>query len=271
MLEAHISPSARNGGGRIGTRAAALLALDPELGADLSGERLATARSVLRARTVSIRRGVWPGVGDGSIGRPNVGLLVVEGVVAREVVLENTVSTELLGAGDVIRPWSGEGEPHLLDHRIRWQVLTDARLALLGQAFAAAVAHFPEVNAVLIDRMCMRADRLATMRAISDLNAVDRRLLALFWHLAERWGRVTPEGVVIPLTLSHRLLGELVGARRPTVTVAIRVLERDGSLRRRSDATWLLTGERAGTPAETVRRVVSHRRRLFPTEATGSS
>ena len=58
-------------------------------------------------------------------------------------------------------------------------------------------------------------------QAISQLVRVDRRLLALFWHLAERWGRVTGDGVLVPLTLSHRMLSQLVGARRPTVSTAL--------------------------------------------------
>jgi CRP/FNR family cyclic AMP-dependent transcriptional regulator len=241
-----------------------LFDLDPELAADLGGERLSAARTELQVRVVPIGRGQWTQAQERPIGRENFGLLMVDGVVAREVVLEDTVSTELIGPGDVIRPWSGREQPHLLDQQVRWQVLADAHVALLGRAFAGAVTRYPEINTALTDRLCQRAQRLATLRAISSVNLVDRRLLALFWHLAERWGRVTSDGVVVPLALSHRLLGELVGARRPTVTVAIGALEREGRLLRRSDATWLLTGEPAGTPAETVRRVIAHRRRLIP-------
>jgi CRP/FNR family cyclic AMP-dependent transcriptional regulator len=69
---------------------------------------------------------------------------------------------------------------------------------------------------------------------------VDRRLLTLFWHLAERWGRVGTDGVVVPLALTHRMLGLLVGARRPTVSSALR--ERD-ELVRGLDGSWLLRGE----------------------------
>jgi CRP/FNR family transcriptional regulator, cyclic AMP receptor protein len=68
--------------------------------------------------------------------------------------------------------------------------------------------------------------------------------------------------VVVPLTLSHRLLAELIGARRPTVTTALRTLERDGKLVRRDDATWLLTSDAPGAPAKAALRVVSHRRKL---------
>ena len=120
---------------------------------------------------------------------------------------------------------------------------------------------------MLLDRACARAHRLAMLQAISHLNSVDRRLLALFWHLAERWGRVTPDGIVVPLTLSHRLLAEIVGARRPTVTVGIAALERRGKLLRLDDASWLLLGEPPGAPADGARRVVPHRRRLLATRA----
>jgi hypothetical protein len=46
------------------------------------------------------------------------------------------------------------------------------------------------VTAALFDRLSERSMRLATTQAISQLTRVDRRLKALFWHLAERWGRV---------------------------------------------------------------------------------
>ena len=96
---------------------------------------------------------------------------------------------------------------------------------------------------MLVDRLSERAQRLAITQAISQLNRVDERLKALFWHLAERWGRVAREGVVVPLVLSHRLIGELIGARRPTVSTALTELAREEQLVRRADGTWLLTGE----------------------------
>jgi hypothetical protein len=221
------------------------------------------ARAALQVRVVALARGEWAGGELASISPDNVGLLLLDGVVAREVVLQDTISTELLGPRDLIRPWAGDGQPQLLNQETRWHVLANARLAILGRAVGHALPRFPEVNAVLIDRACARAHRLATAQAISHLNSVDRRLVALLWHLAERWGRVTPEGVVVPLTLSHRLLGELVGARRPTVSTALGGLEHEGTLRRRPDGTWLLLGEPPGAPMAQVRRVVSHRRRLL--------
>jgi len=154
----------------------------------------------------------------------------------------------------------------LLRYAVRWNVLARSRIALLDRRFAAQVASFPEVNAAVVDRVNERALRLAVTQAISQLNRVDRRLLALFWHLAERWGRMTPEGVALPMTLSHRMLGQLVGARRPTVSTALSQLVSEGEIRRRDDGTWLLTGSPVGLPAPEVERVVPMRRRLLPAE-----
>ncbi len=50
-------------------------------------------------------------------------------------------------------------------------------------------------------------------------------------------------GVVIPLRLSHQLIGQLVGAQRPTVTLALGKLGQRGDLERREDGTWFLSTE----------------------------
>ena len=90
---------------------------------------------------------------------------------------------------------------------------------------------------------------LATTQAISQLTRVDRRLKALFWHLAERWGRVLPDGIAVPLPLSHQRLADLVGAHRPAVTSAMGELTRKGSISRREDRVWILHG----SPPEALR------------------
>jgi CRP-like cAMP-binding protein len=82
---------------------------------------------------------------------------------------------------------------------------------------------------------------LEAIRAIGQLTGVDRRLLALFRLLAARQGRETSDGIAVPVALPHRLLTELVGVRRPTVTTALRQLAETGRLRRLDDGTWLLT------------------------------
>lgn len=245
---------------------AALLDLDPDLGQLLEGERFAAAQRDLQVAVHAVDPGPWEAVRLTGASPGHLGLLVVDGVLAREVLVSDTVSTELLGPGDVLRPWQLHGGSSLLRHSIRWNVLTRSRIALLDRRFAAQLATYPEVNAAVIDRVSERALRLAVTQAISQLNRVDRRLLALFWHLAERWGRMTPEGVALPMTLSHRMLGQLIGARRPTVSTALGELAREGAVVRRDDGTWMLTGAPVGLPEREVERVVPMRRRLLPAE-----
>ena len=68
----------------------------------------------------------------------------------------------------------------------------------------------------------------------------------MLWHLAERWGRVSRNGVILPLRFSHEFLAKLVGVRRPSVTSAISRLRHEGIVERRPDGSWLLHGPPAG-------------------------
>jgi CRP/FNR family transcriptional regulator, cyclic AMP receptor protein len=243
-----------------------LLELDPDLGQLLDAERFAAARDELSVAVLPLQSGEWNVDKLAGASPEHIGLLVIDGIISREVLVWDTVSTELLGPGDVIRPWRINDGDSLLRHVVRWSALTRAHVALLDRRLVARMLRYPEVNAVIIDRVVERALRLSLTQAISQLNRVDRRLQALFWHLAERWGRMTPEGVVIPLTLSHRLLGQLVGARRPTVSTALSQLARERALLRREDGTWLLKGAPVGVPEPEVEKVIPMRRRLVPQE-----
>jgi len=246
-----------------------LLELDPDLGRLLTPDRARQAAAELGVRVTRVSRGLWDAERLSHAHPEHVGLLMLDGVLAREVLIADTVSTELLGAGDVVRPWHDGGEARLLIHEVRWTVLADVRLAVLDRRFASRLARFPEVNAMLIERLTDRAQRVAVSQAISQLTGVDRRLLALFWHLAERWGRMTAHGVAVPMALSHRVLAQLVGARRPTVSTALADLAERGELTRRDDGTWLLAGEPIGVPTPEVERVILHRRRLLRPESPG--
>ena len=76
--------------------------------------------------------------------------------------------------------------------------------------------------------------------AIAHHPRVDARLLHLLWQLADRWGRVTPQGVSIPLRLTHELLADLVAAQRPSVTLSLQQLERQGEITREGGRLMLI-------------------------------
>ena len=232
-----------------------LLDADPDLGALLDGARRERAGRELVVRSHRLPVGPWDVSRLAGATADHIGLLVISGILSRELLLADHVSAELLGPGDVVRPWQSSGRATLLPAEAVWTVLSPLTVeavwtvlspltvALLDRRFAIATARYPEVVAVLFDRVGKRALRLGTLQAISQLTRVDRRLHALFWHLAERWGRVSGDGVIVPLALTHRILGQLVGARRPTVSTALAELAERGELVRRDDGSWLLGGE----------------------------
>ena len=221
-----------------------LIDVDPELFEGLNG---ATPRSGVHDLTVDVVRvpaGAWRVEGDRSDER--LGMLVLDGLIARTVEAAGQRRAELVGPGDLIRPWdTGDDELARLRVDVGWTVLEPARLAALDEAFARAVCGAPDVVSELLVRAIRRSQRMAVQMAIGDTRRVDERLLALFAHLGDRWGRVTPDGIHVPVRLTHELIALLIGAQRPTVTTGLGELRRQGRLVKRPDRTWLLP---RGTP-----------------------
>jgi CRP/FNR family cyclic AMP-dependent transcriptional regulator len=219
-----------------------LLDLDPDLARDLDPRRAREAAQRLYARAFDIPRGPWAPSPTLLQGTRPIGLLVLEGLLVREASVADHPSAELLGPGDVLRAWDDDDNEELLPRTIEWTALTATRVAIVDHAFAVRAAQWPEVFAALLDRTARRAERLVVMQAIAHLTRVDDRLLALMWCLAERWGRVRPDGVLVSLRLSHRTLAAMIGARRPSVTTALGQLIARREIERRDDGEWMLLG-----------------------------
>ena len=94
---------------------------------------------------------------------------------------------------------------------VGWEILVPTRLAIIDRQVTTLIGRVPELNTAFVSRTVRRSRWLALHLAIRCLRRIDVRLLALFWHLADRWGRVTPQGVVVPLAFTHELLARLVG------------------------------------------------------------
>jgi hypothetical protein len=178
-------------------------------------------------------------------------VLLVSGIVVRTTMLEEGSASELLGAGALLwPPGSGRQEqPGLPGYHVRLEALAPSRAGFVGAGLLAELAGRPElVGALLADRGRLDAERGA-LHAICQMPGVDRRLLALFRLLAARHGQPVENGILLPVAVPQRLLADLVGARRPIVTEALRDLRRRGELLRLADGTWLLQQRRP-----TVRR-----------------
>jgi hypothetical protein len=239
-----------------------LIELDGELGELLSPERRQLALRHLLVERHTLARGPFA-VPDRDA---SCGLVLLDGLVMRETLVSDSVSAELLGPGDVLRP-SFRDPARLLQGQTRHHALDAASVCPLT---ARHLTAFPEVTAVVARRLMDQEHRVAVEKAIAQLNGVDRRLLALFWNLAERWGHVTPDGIAVPLVLPHRVIAQLVGARRPTVTTMLHRLAGEGRLQRRADGSWLLTGEPVGEPRGETARIVRTRRRTGTPTAVGA-
>ncbi|MFL5864215.1 MAG: Crp/Fnr family transcriptional regulator [Solirubrobacteraceae bacterium] len=171
-----------------------------------------------------------------------IGLLVLQGLLIRRVGIDGRFGAELLGDGDLLRPWQGEDEQAQLRCKTTWRVLEPSRIAVLNRRVTDRFARYPGLIEGLVGRALARSRKLAVNLAIVQHPRVDVRLLMLFWHLADRWAGSTPDGIYLPLPLTHGLLAELVAARRPTVTRALSGLAQRG-LVRVVDDVWLLSGE----------------------------
>jgi hypothetical protein len=95
-LAAPAAPAAPQGRG---VQVVCVLEADQQLGRGLGGERLAQARLRLTGRLLALGTGRWdvePLRGTSSL---SAGLLLVDGFVARELLMHNRASVELLGPG----------------------------------------------------------------------------------------------------------------------------------------------------------------------------
>jgi CRP/FNR family transcriptional regulator, cyclic AMP receptor protein len=214
---------------------------DPDLLAGVDAATAGKLRNAAMARRLDLSCGPWSPPAQDAL-RDGLGLLVVDGLVCRSICVHGRDCPELLGAGDLLRPWEAAGSG-LIDEGSEWRVLQPTTLAILDKRVTALLGRWPSIMVALVARSTQRSRALAIQLAIAHTRQAETRLLMLFWQLAERWGRVTPEGVVLPLPLTHELLGQLACLHRPTTSTALQRLVNAGRIARRSDRGWVLYGE----------------------------
>src|SRR5215213_8847140 len=82
----------------------AVLDTDAELAQGLTARQLGPARAQAVAAVVVLPRGDWR-PSPSAHQRGHLGLLVLDGLLTRNLHLLGRTSMELLGAGDLVRPW----------------------------------------------------------------------------------------------------------------------------------------------------------------------
>jgi CRP/FNR family transcriptional regulator, cyclic AMP receptor protein len=208
----------------------------PDLGDLLTPAERAAARQALVLRSQRAPKGQWmPGAEAG----PVTCLLVLDGLLIRDAVVGDVHAPELLGTGDVVH-LAADATEDLLGTAVVWTTVDDARVAWIGASTFATLARWPALQSALIAQATQRSRRQAAFQAICHHVRCDARIVGLLWHLAERWGRVTPAGVIVPLRLTHDAIAAMIGAQRPTVSTALGALANQGVVERRDDGAWIL-------------------------------
>jgi CRP/FNR family transcriptional regulator, cyclic AMP receptor protein len=217
---------------------------DSDLAELVPRPQLQTARQASLASVVDLPSGWWDARVDAHRAREGYGLLVLDGVLVRRVGFGGRFGAELLGDGDLLRPWEYDGD-ETIGFETTWRVLSNCRLAVLDFVWTERMARYTRLGPALAGRALARSRRLAAMMAIAQQPRLDERLWMLFWELADRHGRVHPDGVYLDLPLTHEVLSHLVAARRPSVSGALTKLAAQGRLRR-DGRRWVLAGDPPG-------------------------
>jgi CRP-like cAMP-binding protein len=156
------------------------------------------------------------------------GIVIISGAVLNNVRITDRICTRLFGPGDLV----------LLDGPVSdtipthwgWMIKQRARIALLDDRTLTAGQRWPLILRLVHERAAQVGRHGLLNRAISQLPRVEDRLLAFFWMVADQRGNARADGIWLDLPLTHDELGQLVGARRPTVSLGLRKLSERGHL-----------------------------------------
>ena len=174
------------------------------------------ARQVMAAAVMELPTGGWRAPIASEFVRGGYGFLVIEGLLLRRVRVGGRHAAELLGPGDLLRPWQHDPTTATLELEWTWRVVAPTRMAVLDPRWTSRAAAWPQVGAELAGRALARSLRLVIGAAIAQQPRLEVRLLMLFWDLADRYGKVHPDGIHLDLPLTHEVLSHLAGraARR---------------------------------------------------------
>jgi hypothetical protein len=214
----------------------------PELAARLSADERERACLKVRARVLS-----WPDEEPGTIPdevlEPGAfGLLLLDGWLSLRIESAGATRMEIVGPGDLLRLWLPNEDVVAAPSRLGWRILSPARLAILDRSFATTISPWPEISEALLERLVMRARKLVLQMTAEAQRRAEDRILLVLWQLADRWGSVTPQGVTVRVPLTHQMLADLTGTRRPPVTTAIGQLRRDAVLATTDEGLFVLLG-----------------------------
>ncbi|MDP1878399.1 MAG: Crp/Fnr family transcriptional regulator [Actinomycetota bacterium] len=153
----------------------------------------------------------------------------------------------------VLGPGENFGELSLFDPGLRTSTataLTDAVVLGIGnEQLRPWLAGRPEIAAALLQALARRLRR--TNEAMADLvfSDVPGRVAKALMDLGEKFGTVTPEGLMVTHDMTQEELAQLVGASRETVNKALADFAQRGWIRLETRQVLILDVERLGRRA----------------------
>lgn len=247
--------AAPDAGATSATARVALLDLHPELALHVGPEHRDHAQAGLSVPSLTLAPGRWDQEVLGATGHLAFGAIVTSGLLCRMLHIGGHPALELYQPGDVIS--GARLDSSTLPAAASWTVSATTQLAILDDEFLHAVRRWPRLVTGLVAMIDQQHDRLALQMVIAAQPRVEDRLIALFRLLSERHGRVTAVGVIVDVALTHQAIGRLIGAQRPTVSLALKSLRAQDVIRRLPGGRWLLAPEvreQQPSPAEPAAR-----------------
>ncbi len=156
--------------------------------------------------------------------------VVAGGRLALQVIApeERERTIGMLEQGDLLvrplEPWAASTP------QVRCFALEDSTVHLVDRTRMETWLREPGLAAGLVRVLSTQIAERELAVAIALEPRVERRLLLKLRQLAERWGRVTPDGIRLDLRLTHQELANMVGAVRESVTIALGRLAESGEI-----------------------------------------
>jgi len=174
-------------------------------------------------------------------------------IVEGKVKLGQTSSDGRESLLGVLAPGEMFGELSLFDPGLRTSTataLTDSIVLALGNdQLRPWLSGRPEVAAALLQALARRIRR--TNEAMADLvfSDVPGRVAKALMELGEKFGEITPDGLLVTHDMTQEELAQLVGASRETVNKALADFAQRGWIRLESRQVLILDVERLGKRA----------------------
>ena len=170
-------------------------------------------------------------------------MLVLQGRVRISVSSEEGKEIIL----NTIEPGQIFGEIALIDGKPRSAdatALGPCTLLMIRRGeFIPFLKQNPEVAVQLLTVLCKKLRDTSEIAEIVGLHSIPARLARLLLRLAESEGTSTQEGIHVPVKLSQRDMGNLIGATRESVNKQLRAWQEEGHIGMEQGSITLLDEE----------------------------